>query len=88
MKQYDKIYVPHDSKLHGTWMDDNYHVSHEGFAGPTGSLIEVVPMLNAVVVTTEELREIFNAGYWNAKDATNPANLGFTAFLQSKGIKL
>lgn len=58
MKLYPKIYVPHDPKLHGVTMDNNYHVSHEGFAGPTGSPIEVVPQKNVIVITAGELLDL------------------------------
>lgn len=58
MKQYDKIFVPHDPKVDGVWMDDNYHVSHEGFAGPTGPPVEVVQKINVIVITLDELLDL------------------------------
>jgi hypothetical protein len=91
MKQYDQIFVPHNVKEHGIAMDDNYMVHHEGFAGPTGPGVEVVPQRNVIVLTVEELRQVWNA----AQDRACALQMGdpgytkiFESFMQSKGIKL
>lgn len=61
MKQYDKIYIPHDPQIDGKCFDDNYHVSHEGFGGPDMKRVEVVPKSNVIVLTIEELQDLWNA---------------------------
>lgn len=58
MKQYDKIFIPHDPTLHGVWMDDNYYVYHDVFAGPDGKRMEVVPVTKVIVLTEEELLDL------------------------------
>lgn len=83
MKQYDKIYVPHDPKMHGVYMDDNYRVSHEGFVGPTGHPVEVFPMHGVIVLTLEELKDV-----WESASAMPDLPGVLELYLKSKGIEL
>lgn len=94
MTKYEKIYVPRDEKLHGWSADDNYYVSHSGFVGPTGKPIEVIPQRDVVVLTEDELREVWEAGYQRGGTALSriknqgPKPPSFTDFLQQKGVTL
>lgn len=88
MEKHEKIYVLHDPKKHGVTMDDNYHVSHEGFAGPPGPPVEVVPRSNIIVLSVEELRDLWNhcAECQVDKETAYANEVNFRAYLQSKGI--
>lgn len=83
-------------------MDDNYKVSHEGFAGPTGLSIEVVPQLNLIVLDKEELEKMlyffFKEGESLGSEAERKNAFAalqspdfkttLTTYLTSKGIQL
>lgn len=94
MTKHDKIYVQRDEKEHGWSADDNYYVSHSGFVGPTGPPIEVMPQRDVIVLTSEELRGVWEAGYQRGGTALSrirgqgPKYPDFTSYLQSKGISL
>jgi hypothetical protein len=78
MKQYDKIWVP--EKKQGFAMRDKEGDTPCILSGPV------------IVLTIEELSELWNAGYRAARadlgmETKLPA-LGFEAYSQSKGIDL
>lgn len=92
MKKYDKIYVPHNRKEHGVWMDNNHYVIHDGFAGPDYRK-EVVPIKSIIVLTIEELSEVFIAGQQYQSGIHPYSNIvsnlpDFKTYLQSKGINI
>ena len=90
MEKHEKIYVLHDPKRDGVVMDSNYHVSFEGFGGPTGPPVEVTPRSNVIVLSVEELRDLWNhcANCQVDKETEYANEVNFTAYLQSKGIAL
>jgi hypothetical protein len=81
MKQYEKIYVikshPDTKYTVCTW-DQKERI----FVG----LEDVIQQSNVIVLTEEELREVFSVGYDFAKNV--PGNKDFQELMQSKGIKI
>jgi hypothetical protein len=57
MTLHEMIFVKHDPKEHGVWMDDNWKITHEGFAGPD-KRFEVVPQRDVIVMSVDELKEM------------------------------
>jgi len=89
MKQYDKIYVPDEKgELKVMQFYEDYHEwtdMHDGSG-------EVSEQLNAIVLTIEELCQLWNAGHSaGMEDAgatlKKPA-VDFEAYLKSKGITI
>jgi hypothetical protein len=83
MKQYEKIFVP-DIENGDYWAQDEQDESKPGYW--------LAPKENVIVLTVEELREVwqngvfFGNGEGGNADQTDTKN--FKTFLQSKGIKL
>jgi hypothetical protein len=78
MKQYDKIYVPHPT--------GDYEVCEIGFEDPERG--RFVNEENVIVLTMEELKEIWMAGFNRADpENTDPAPT-FQSYLKAKGITI
>lgn len=77
MKQYDKIYVPDELGFYSIQVFDEDLDDFDGIG-------VVAKVENVIVITIEELREVFNTGYDFAKNVSG--NKDFEEFLQSKGI--
>lgn len=81
MKQYDKIYIPCDeneSALFAAWGEEA--------SDYVGAIQEKETV---VIVTTQELREVFEAGIKYQLDfGTKISSPNFTTYLTSKGITL
>lgn len=96
MKKHDRIFVPHDSKTDGVSFDDNWHVSHEGFAGPDMKPIEVIPRTDVIVMTLAELEELWDAAKEYGSDmahavrtkSANTPKRNMIVYLEEKGITL
>jgi len=83
MKLYDRIWAPSNSAT----MDGGFKVIEDSFIG-SRILGDVEPMRNVIVITTEELREVFNAGRDFVKEQSVTYGLDFNQFMESKGIKI
>lgn len=84
MQIYDKIYVPAEGKS-----QTDYYMDREG------DLIGLTELSGQIVLTVEELREVFKAGYnrsgdeWDGSFNQHAVNQpDFETYIQSKGIQL
>jgi hypothetical protein len=77
MKRYEEIFVP-DIENGDYWAQNEQDESKSGYW--------LTPKENVIVLTEEELREVFSVGYDFAKNV--PGNKDFQELMQSKGIKL
>jgi hypothetical protein len=79
MKQYEKIFIPNNL---GFYSVQNFDEDVEKFE----AVCDADKVENVIVMTLEELREVFSVGYDFAKNV--PGNKDFQELMQSKGIKL
>jgi hypothetical protein len=88
MKRHNQIYVLHDVNIHGITLGSSYHVCLENF--DLTYRREVVPEQDVIVVTTEQLREIWETAYQNGRfDGKPPIGpFSFEEYLTIKGINI
>jgi len=77
MKQYDSVFIPAESKK-----EVDYYMDKDG------DLFGLKEQQNVIVLTIEELRELWNhCASCQVDEETDYANaINFNAYLQSKGI--
>lgn len=83
MKKYDKIYVPAESKK-----DTDYYMDN------MGDTVGLTEFSNRIVITIEELRDIWDKGYVRGceefgkkhLDMCDPTTPNLDNYLKSKGI--
>lgn len=75
MKQYEQLFFVCDKKDATDWVNEDIPVQY---------------MEDKIVLTLEELRELWNTAYHNGIDREKGKDvpLHFEAYLQSKGIQL
>jgi trehalose utilization protein len=85
MKLHKRIWVKSD----GITMDGGYKVREDNFSG-SKQIEEVEPQPNVIVLTIEELKEVFHAGVIFQRDRDNAftCSPGVKDYLTSKGITL
>jgi hypothetical protein len=96
MKQYNKIYIPvqvDEAAENGRFLIGTHEVTVTDDKGKLGFCQEhLKEVQNVIVLTIEELSELWNAGYRAAradlKMETKKPALDFEKYLQSKGIDI
>lgn len=85
MKHYDKIWIPVDR------MPKYWEETAEGFVHK-GNTVFMEKKESVIVLTVEELREMWNAGCRRGWEETRPTDeeeaSDFETYLQSKGVTI
>lgn len=87
MKLYDKIYTQPDESQE---ILGSAYALYSNDGEGEGNYLDDLHSLEGpvVVITMEELREVFNAGMNYIKEQSAANGVDFSAYMESKGIKI